>query len=146
MRRASIDIVAVPGLGSHALGSWKSLDSGDVWLLDYLPENLPYVRLIVYGYDATLQDSTSKQSIEHTGVDLLERIAAFRAHDGTGCRPIVFIGHSLGGLLIKEALVHVAKSDRGSEKLDLSRSCYGMLFFGVPNHASPPDCIPATRS
>ena len=57
----------------------------------------------------------------------------FRKGTGTGCRPIVFVGHSLGGLLIKEALA-LANNDRDDKQsIDFLRSSYGMLFFGVPN-------------
>ncbi|KAJ5900022.1 hypothetical protein N7495_004766 [Penicillium taxi] len=133
---ADVDIIAVPGLGSHALGSWKSIDSDEVWLRDFLPidlpEDLPKVRVLLYGYDTTLLNSLSKQSIEDLGGALLEQINAFRANDGTSRRPIVLIGHSLGGLLIKELLIR-ARRGRSNADSDLSKACFGLLFFGVPN-------------
>jgi hypothetical protein len=75
-------ILAIPGLGSHALGSWKSTTSDEVWLRDFLPRDLPNVRVLLYGYDSTLSDSLSKQSIEDLGRALLEHITAFRTNDG----------------------------------------------------------------
>ncbi|KAJ9133696.1 Vegetative incompatibility protein HET-E-1 [Pleurostoma richardsiae] len=130
---AVVDVVAVPGLASHAFGSWKSQNNDDIWLCDYLPKDIPEIRVLLYGYDTRLQNNLSKQSIEDLGVDFLESLVAFRAHDGTCRRPIIFIGHSLGGLLIKEALVHSLKQTGDPEKVNMSQSCYGMLFFGVPN-------------
>ncbi|KAM5342908.1 hypothetical protein ACJ41O_013874 [Fusarium nematophilum] len=129
---AEVDVIAVPGLGSHALGSWKSPNSDDVWLRDFLPKDVPNIRVLLYGYDTVLPGSLSKQSIEDLGGALLEQIIAFRARDETSHRPIIFIGHSLGGLLIKEALVRARRrpSDANS---DLSKASYGLLFFGVPN-------------
>ncbi|KAF5675926.1 ankyrin repeat-containing protein [Fusarium denticulatum] len=124
---ADIDIIAVPGLESHALGSWKSPNSDDVWLRDFLPKDVPNIRVLLYGYDTSLQGSLSKQSMEELGGGFLEKIIAFRANDGTNRRPIVFIGHSLGGLLIKEALIRARKhrshndSDSGLVKYE-SRS------------------------
>ncbi|EJP61221.1 Ankyrin repeat-containing protein [Beauveria bassiana ARSEF 2860] len=129
---ASIDIVAVPGLGSHALGSWKSPHSDDVWLRDFLPKDVPNIRVLLYGYDTSLQGSLSNQSMEDLGRGFLEKIIAFRANDGTDRRPIVFIGHSLGGLLIKEALIRACKHHNNRDS-DLSKASFGMLFFGVPN-------------
>ncbi|RYP62421.1 hypothetical protein DL769_007310 [Monosporascus sp. CRB-8-3] len=38
---AQVDIITVPGLASHAIGSWKSPSSSDIWLRDYLPVDLP---------------------------------------------------------------------------------------------------------
>ncbi|KAJ5887721.1 hypothetical protein N7495_007762 [Penicillium taxi] len=129
---ADVDIIAIPGLGSHALGSWKSTDSDEVWLRDFLPNDLPNIRVLLYGYDTTLPGSLSKQSIEDLGGTLLVHITAFRANDGTSKRPIVLIGHSLGGLLIKELLIR-ARRRRSTTESDLSQACYGLLFFGVPN-------------
>ncbi|KAH6881035.1 hypothetical protein B0T10DRAFT_609236 [Thelonectria olida] len=40
---ADVDIIAVPGLGSHALSSWKSPNSNDVWLRDFLPKDVPNI-------------------------------------------------------------------------------------------------------
>jgi len=75
-------VIAVPGLGCHALGSWKSPKSDDVWLRDFLPKDVPNIRVLLYGYDTTLADSRSKQSIEDLGAAFLEQIIAFRARDG----------------------------------------------------------------
>ncbi|KAF6804014.1 ankyrin repeat-containing protein [Colletotrichum plurivorum] len=129
---AAVDVIAVPGLGSHALGSWKSPDSDHVWLRDFLPQDVPGVRVLLYGYDTTLPGSLSKQSIEDLGGILVERVVAFRAKDGTTRRPLIFIGHSLGGLLIKEALIR-ARKRRVDAIGDLAKACYALLFFGVPN-------------
>ncbi|SCO06114.1 uncharacterized protein FFB20_12469 [Fusarium fujikuroi] len=129
---ADVDIIAVPGLGSHPLGSWKSPNSDDVWLRDFLSKDMPNIRVLLYGYDTTLPGSLSKQSIEDLGGALLEQIIAYRASDGTSHRPIIFAGHSLGGLLIKEALVR-ARRRCSNANSDLSKASYGLLFFGVPN-------------
>ncbi|KAK1964787.1 hypothetical protein LY78DRAFT_748137 [Colletotrichum sublineola] len=129
---ASVDIIAVPGLGSHPLGSWKSPYSNDVWLRDFLPKDVPNIRVLIYGYDTTLPGNLSNQSIEDLGGILVERVVAFRARDGTNRRPIIFIGHSLGGLLIKEALIR-ARRRRDDAIADLGKACYALLFFGVPN-------------
>ncbi len=82
-------VIAVPGLGSHAIGSWKSPNSNDVWLRDYLPDDLPDIRVLLYGYDTSLVNSNSKDSIEDLGNRFLESIKAFRGgsvcalHTGT---------------------------------------------------------------
>ena len=112
----------MPGLGSHAIGSWKSPSDNDLWLRDYLPDDVPNIRVLIYGYDTSLLGNDSKDSIENLGNRFLESIKAFRAHnvcaiqDSEDCmltlwqayrRPIIFIGHSLGGLLIKEVRLFI---------------------------------------
>jgi hypothetical protein len=48
-------IVAVTGLAGHAYGSWKSRESGRMWLQDFLPEQLPNVRIMSFGYDSRIE-------------------------------------------------------------------------------------------
>lgn len=73
-------MVAVPGLASHALGSWKSPTTSDVWLRDFLPRDLPNIRVILYGYKTGLLENDSKDSIEDLGLRFLESVMSFR-HD-----------------------------------------------------------------
>ena len=52
-------LVAVTGLAGHAYGSWKSRDSGRMWLRDFLPEDLGGdVRIMTYGYPTSLIGET----------------------------------------------------------------------------------------
>lgn len=44
--------------------------------------------------------------------------------------PIIFIAHSLGGLVIKQALV-IAKND--NTYINLRKATYGLVFFAVPH-------------
>ena len=71
-------MVVVPGLGSHALGSWKSRDGHDVWIRDFLPADVPNIRVLLYGYDTTMARSESKQSIVDLSKMLLESVKVIR--------------------------------------------------------------------
>ncbi|RYC65044.1 hypothetical protein CHU98_g1135 [Xylaria longipes] len=103
------DLVAVPGLGSHALGSCKSSISNEIWLRDYLPYDTPNQRVIIYGHNTRLQGAQSKQSIGDLGARFMETITRFRADTG--------------------ALIRSLNTSRSN----IHKACYGMLFFGVPN-------------
>ncbi|KAK8132019.1 hypothetical protein PG999_000192 [Apiospora kogelbergensis] len=146
---AHCDVVAVPGLASHAIGSWKAPAGNDLWLRDWLSNDIPNIRVLLYGYDTKLLKSNSRSSVEDLGRRLLESLTAFRTSDKTERRPIILLGHSLGGLLIKEAslsrssfaansdpsqaLVHAARSPASTPAHRLlSQTCCGLLFFGVP--------------
>ena len=72
-------VIAVPGLGSHAIGSWKSPSDNDLWLRDYLPDDVPNIRVLLYGDNTSLLGNESKDSIENLGIRFLESIKAFRA-------------------------------------------------------------------
>jgi hypothetical protein len=71
-------VIAIPGVASHPIGSWKAPDSTDVWLRDFLPHDVSNIIVLLYGYDTTLEQSDSKQSIVDLAKSLLESIKAFR--------------------------------------------------------------------
>jgi hypothetical protein len=96
-------VIAVPGLGSHAIGAWKS-NNYDVWLRDFLPTDVPNIRVLLYGYDTTLLKSNSKKSIEDMGRIFLEDIKAFRASNGVGDLQECIYRNSLFGRPIVDQL------------------------------------------
>lgn len=96
-------IIAVTGLAGHAFGSWRSRKTGKMWLRDIIPTDLPHARFLTYGYDTKLAGSTSNARISDYAKEFLATI--IDARRGDPHRPIIFIGHSLGGLVIKEVRI-----------------------------------------
>ena len=101
-----------------------------MWLRDALPEYLPNARVMIYGYDSKLVGSHSFQNLGDVG-------SRFRASLKVALgpvpreRPLIFVAHSLGGLVLKEAMVQmVSGSDADSRNF---KATFGILFFGVPN-------------
>lgn len=130
LQHITVDIIAVTGLAGHAFGSWKSKNKPDMWLRDFLPETVPNARILTYGYDTKLPGSQSEAFIPDLSKRLLESIKTIRSGD-TRNRPLILIGHSLGGLVVKEAL---AQAFEGSEEDNsVCTSCFAILLFGVPN-------------
>jgi hypothetical protein len=52
-------IIAVTGLGGHAFGSW-AYSPRHMWLRDFLPKDLPHVRVLTYGYNSQLRMASSR--------------------------------------------------------------------------------------
>ncbi len=123
-----IDVLAVSGLGSHPFGSFVHKGDGHMWLSDSLPRDIPTARVMVYGYESGLQDSTSFAGLDDLAGSLRLDICRLLRSGEQNC--LVLVGHSLGGLLIKEALIQMTESD---SETDLVRRIFGGLFFGVPN-------------
>ncbi|KAL7918451.1 hypothetical protein ACQKWADRAFT_323791 [Trichoderma austrokoningii] len=123
-------IIAVTGLAGHAFGSWKAKNLPHMWLRDFLPQSIPNARILTYGYDTKIYGSQSEESILELAKALLESIKTTRQKSTTG-RPLIFIAHSLGGLVVKEALVQASVGSE--EDQTIYRSCYVLLLFGVPN-------------
>ncbi|KKP02575.1 hypothetical protein THAR02_05307 [Trichoderma harzianum] len=130
LQNTLVDIIAVTGLAGHAFGSWKSKNKPDMWLRDFLPASIPSARVLTYGYNTKLPGSRSKSSILELSRKLLESIKTAR-DENTKHRPLILIGHSLGGLVVKHALVQA--SEGSEDDLAVFRSCYAILLFAVPN-------------
>lgn len=78
-----------------------------MWLRDALPHDLtseddenPFARVVVYGYESKVAQSESIQSIEDLGTAFHSSILQLAM--SAPLKPIIFIGHSLGGLIVKE--------------------------------------------
>jgi hypothetical protein len=75
------------------------------WPLDILPGDFPCARVMTYGYDSHVthwfKGPAMQLDIDQYGEGLLNAIEA-RRRDDSG-RPLVFIVHSLGGLILKDA-------------------------------------------
>lgn len=102
-----------------------------MWIRDDLPTHLPGTRAILYGYDTKLHNSQSFQGIPDLAHDLINQLQAY-GWGRSSTKPIVFLAHSLGGLVLKEALVQLAKSNDNAHKTLLD-AVLGAVFFGVPN-------------
>ena len=61
--------------------------------------------------------------------ELLVWISTWR--DGVESRPIVFLGHSMGGLLIKQALIN---AHNNPEYIPIKDATAGLAFFATPHH------------
>ncbi|KAI1322949.1 hypothetical protein F5Y16DRAFT_403920 [Xylariaceae sp. FL0255] len=85
-----------------------------------------------YGYDS----SVFSKSIATIGIfadQLLEELLAKRSSPAERERPIMFLCHSLGGIVFKKALIRARERDRYEELLMKVR---GVAFFGTPHRGS----------
>ncbi|KAL1999850.1 hypothetical protein VTN02DRAFT_3893 [Thermoascus thermophilus] len=131
----NIDIIAVHGLNPHdkayhAEETWKSGDK--LWLRDFLPSQLPRARILLFGYNSNVAFQSSSAGVREQAINLLNRLWLERQDDED--RPILFIAHSLGGIVVKEALVQAKLGERYNS---IYAATYGIAFFGTPHRGSP---------
>ncbi|KAF2670106.1 hypothetical protein BT63DRAFT_412865 [Microthyrium microscopicum] len=135
---AKIDIVAVHGLNGHRDRTWTVDDCN--WLRDYLVLDIPNIRVFSWGYDAnTHGDTVSCQYLYDHARQLVSDLTRRRQVTKTLKRPIIFIAHSLGGIIVKSALIDSASPKTGPLKVqrDVKISTYGIFFMGTPHQGSP---------
>lgn len=130
-----VDIVAIHGLDGHREKSWTA-DNGVMWLRDLLATDIPNARILTYGYDADTRsfEVTSTQTIFRHAQNFMKALARKR----TGAaqqRPIIFLAHSLGGIVLKKALIigHSQNSNADSQLHDILASTHTVIFFGTPH-------------
>ncbi|KAI1172686.1 Alpha/Beta hydrolase protein [Nemania sp. FL0916] len=131
----SYDIVAVHGLNGHYLDTWRDKPgspTATLWLRDLLPEKLPGCRVMTFEYDASIH-SMSTGSVRSNAKALCERLYDKREDVNFKETPIVFVGHSLGGIVIKQAL-SLAEDD--PELKSIATDTKGIVFFGTPHRGS----------
>ena len=138
-----VDVVFVHGLNGDPERTWTSERSHVFWPSQLLPLILEEqkARILVYGYDADVASftgSTSKDKIHNHAEHLVSTLAANRNIRRASERPIIFVAHSLGGLVVKRALIHSSEI-RGNNTEHLRSvfvSTYGILFMGTPHRGS----------
>jgi surfactin synthase thioesterase subunit len=76
-----------------------------MWLRDALPKDIPTARIIIYGYNSTVANSTSMQNLEDLATSFRNSLLPLVRSDTL--KPIIFIGHSLGGLIVKQVRKYI---------------------------------------
>ncbi|MCJ1306899.1 hypothetical protein MMC25_000543 [Agyrium rufum] len=129
----TIDCILIHGLGGHALGSFRSSTDLHMWPRDSLPKHCPQLRVWIYGYRSKLQDAHSISDVYDHADDFRRSLRTLRNHTKANERqtPIIFIVHSLGGLILKDAVIRMSTKKNTDDLLNLRSTC-GALFFGVP--------------
>lgn len=137
------DIIFVHGLGGSALRTWSwkrdVANFWPTWLRD--EDELSSFRIFSFGYNANFKGAATNLNTIDFAKDLLFSMLSFsgRSRDETegclpiGSRPIIFVAHSMGGLVVKKAYV-LGKHDR--QYSNLIAQVYGILFLATPHRGA----------
>lgn len=102
-----VDIIAIHGLNGHRDETWTDKSTGLNWLADptCLSKDIPGVRVLSFGYNSASYFSRGDANIQDFASELLAAIKANRKSITEKQRPIVFLCHSLGGLVFKQVRI-----------------------------------------
>ncbi|KAF6238464.1 hypothetical protein HO173_003431 [Letharia columbiana] len=103
-----------------------------MWLRDMLAKEKDLnARVMTFNHNTSWEAYALNKSLRDHGNDLLQALRTAR-HDGKAkSRPIIFIGHSFGGLIIKQALVNADPADNFG--FNVRDKAYGFIFLGTPH-------------
>ncbi|CAK0785443.1 hypothetical protein CVIRNUC_008652 [Coccomyxa viridis] len=148
-----IDIVFVHGIRGGPFVTWrrvrtpKTLDprTGSLqvaapemrhelcWPTVWLKADVPGARLLSLEYAAPAS-GWEGESLPLWGTvgQLMDQLTAA----GIGERPVVFVCHSMGGILVKEMLVKAMQPGAPGAHQRLRRATRGLAFYATPHHGS----------
>ncbi|OTB05501.1 hypothetical protein M426DRAFT_21816 [Hypoxylon sp. CI-4A] len=124
-----VDIIFVHGLGSNPDTMWQRLVKNTLnhptsthpedkvyinWINDFLCEDLPEglrgdIRIFLYNYDSYWQRDAVEERSSRLGQDLFEEVISLVVKSPE--RNFILVGHSYGGLVIKEVWHNVHNTD-----------------------------------
>ncbi|KAI1409068.1 peptidase C14 [Hypoxylon sp. FL1857] len=133
-----LEIIAVHGLNADPHWTWtrsSSATSGDSarethLLRDFIKPTFQEARIRIFAYDSEYLINGPVKTAQEIGDNLYEELVKSRS--GNPKVPIIFIGHSFGGLIIKHALCKL-----GSDSGDILDETRGIVFLGTPHLGSP---------
>ncbi|KAJ5278291.1 hypothetical protein N7524_004444 [Penicillium chrysogenum] len=129
------DVIAIAGLDGHAYGSWQGRgDLRRMWLREFLSKDLPQCRTMIYGYNSKLESHGFNTILDY-GRELIEEIKKIRNTTELQQRPLIFIAHSFGGIILAHCLVKARQTIEGGHPaiLSLHPATYGMILFAIPH-------------
>lgn len=90
---------------------------------------MPKLRVLLFGYNSSAVFKSSTVGVAGAASNLLDQLRYKRLNHQH--RPIVFVCHSLGGIVVKQALIEAHNADE-LHGITLSAT-KGIAFFGTPH-------------
>ncbi|MCJ1270442.1 Serine active site containing protein 1 [Lobaria immixta] len=131
-----LSIVFIHGLQGDPKGTWTTFNT--FWPRDLLPEILPQARILSWGYDSKVIHfwaAPSQNMINEHSSNLFADLASLRDSTNTSRRPIIFVAHSLGGIVCANALLLAGNSPEEPVR-EIGKRTRGIAFLGTPFEGS----------
>ncbi|KAF2682822.1 hypothetical protein K458DRAFT_341710 [Lentithecium fluviatile CBS 122367] len=135
---AEVDIVFVHGLRGGRESTWTK--DGVIWPKELLSKDIPKSRILSYGYDSRIAHSDTAEVTQGSLADDARRLCSLlddeRKQTNTTDRPIVVVGHSLGGLVLAQVVYSGNGAAEGDSINSVGQKIKGMIFLGTPFYGS----------
>ncbi|MEH2464241.1 AAA-like domain-containing protein [Nostoc sp.] len=125
------DVIFVHGLGGHARGTWhpqERHDDDNFWLT-WLAQERPDLGIWSFGYKA---EASEWKGSTMPLFDRASNLQEYLENSDIGKYPIIFIAHSMGGLLVKQML----RNAQTFQKKAIIQQTKGIVFLSTPHAGS----------
>ncbi|XP_078131224.1 protein SERAC1 isoform X2 [Sander vitreus] len=145
------DVLFIHGILGAAFKTWRQKDRNmleeekeaesrddytECWPKSWLAADCPNLRVLSVEYDSHLSDWMAKcpaenqrKSLAYRSRELLKKLKLA----GVGERPVVWVAHSMGGLLVKKMLLDASEDP---DMQGLLKNTKGIMFYSVPHHGT----------
>ncbi|XP_072376209.1 protein SERAC1 isoform X1 [Diabrotica undecimpunctata] len=116
----------------------KIEDYSDCWPRDWIPKDCPNARVIALNYTTdvlwcpTWMKKRKRTNLIERSNEMIEELVKI----GVGKHPIVWVGHSKGGLYIKQMMLTTFNSAETSEINDIFNQSKAIMWYSVPHKGS----------
>jgi pimeloyl-ACP methyl ester carboxylesterase len=128
------EVIFIHGLGGHAFETWADNRAGgrqDSWPF-WLAEDLKSIEFLTLEYEASPSEWFGRSMPLY---DRSKNVLALLEGEGVGQFPLVFVTHSLGGLLAKQILRDAL--DKGIDSWSqIARRTKGIVYLSTPHSGS----------
>ena len=134
---ADVDIVFVHGLAGNRERTWTHSSASEPWPKTLLPAHLPGSRILAFGYDAYIVQkgvATTNQLVDYSR-DFLNSLTSLREISESSTRPLILVGHSLGGVICKDAILQ-SRNNPEPHLRNVFHFTRAIAFLGTPHEGS----------
>lgn len=136
--KAEVDIVFVHGLRGGRESTWTK--DGVIWPKELLSKDIPKSRILSFGYNSGIIQSDTAEVTQGSLADDARQLCSLlddtRKQTNTVDRPIIVIGHSLGGLVLAQVVYGGNGAAEGDSIHSIAQNIKGMIFLGTPFYGS----------
>ncbi|KAK3919092.1 Protein SERAC1 [Frankliniella fusca] len=136
--RSKEEPYSLTGVESLREESLNKFQYSRCWARDWLPQDCPNVRVLGINYTSTLSQWFPKCPSQNMRAKMSDRSIEYMhmLHKvGVGQRPIIWITHSMGGLLVKQMLISAYESE-DKDLHNIFRNTKAIVFFSCPHMGS----------
>ena len=131
----SATVVFIHGLGGNMRSTWKITGRDDTFWPTWLGDDFQNLRVVLLGYESAITNwKTPAMALPDRVSNILSRLPA---SDFLLDSPIIFICHSLEGLIAKSLILTLNNRQSSDERFSkILTNIKLVIFFGTPHYGS----------